>query len=42
MKAYVAGSDKIFVQLLEEENERILVFDQYGHIRCDDDFEEET
>ena len=42
MKAYVAGSDKIFVQLLEWKNERILVFDQYGHIRCDDDFEEET
>ena len=38
MEAYIAGSDNFLVQLkMDHEEERILVFDQNGYIRCDDD-----
>ena len=38
MEAYIAGSDNFLVQLkMDQEEERILVFDQNGYIRCDDD-----
>ena len=40
MKAYVAGSNKILVQLTMMDQKRILVFDQNGYIMCDDDLGE--